>query len=396
MHRNKKSFWLAALWSLWFAAVAPLPAAADQAPQPVGPQLAAPAAVDSRQLDAYTIPPLPDWADRYAGTDLGADVRFFRMKKLMTDFGISRFEAVEVQNHYRDLTAAGTPGVQAFQKALAEVKAGNLGSGVSMAKLRSAPFIVVYDLDETLYQAFYKSGARGPAWRDFAFTSRGQESYVKLRPGWERAIQRVHELGGLVLLFTARSDDVAEAAIANWTLNGKNIRQVVDGVLSKSHLVLQEKSDGDPIVTPSKDLRIFDETLERVILIDDNPRRVVQHNRQRLVKKFQADIYLEAKNSAQPAGLVTASFERTLSVVVREIEESVAYARAHARPAAATAATAAATRPAAAAGVGFAGAYLPYTMLGQAAMEALMQSGLKPEAARQYIREHPSYVETDF
>lgn len=380
MYRNKHTLWFAALPYVLFAGLAgaPRPAAADSAP--VAAPVAAPVTANAaalRQLEAYTIPQLPDWADRYAGTDLGADVRFFRMKKLMTDFAMSRIEAVEVQNHYRDLTAAGTPGVQAFQRALAEVKAGHLGSGVSLAKLRSAPFIVVYDLDETLYQAFYKSGSRGPAWRDFAFMSRGQESYVKLRPGWERAIQRVHELGGLVVLFTARSDDVAEAAVASWSFGGKNIRQSVDGILSKSHLVMQEKSEGDPIVTPSKDLRIFDETLERVILVDDNPRRVVQHNRQRLVKKFQADQYLEARNTGQLTSPLVTSFERTLPVVVREIEESVKYMQTHA-------------------GVGFARAYLPYTLLGQAAMEALTQGGLKIEAARQYIREHPTYVETDF
>ncbi len=370
---------LLVLTAFWLIAVLPGKAVSDSS-SPQSQSLAAPstaASVDGRLLDAYTIPQLPDWADRYAHTDLNADVRFFRIQKLMTDFGYSRFEAVEVQNHYRDLTAAGISNVQAFARALFEVRAGHFGSGLSLDKLRRASFIVVYDLDETLYQTFYKSGSRGPAWRDFAYKSRGQDSYIKLRPGWEHALRRVRELGGLVLLFTARSDDIIESAMNQWTMDGKNIRQMVDGVFSKSHLVLQEKSDGEPVMVPSKDLRIFDETLQRVILVDDNPRRVLQHHRQRLIKKFQADSYLEVKNSATATSTLTASFEKSLPAVVLEIEESLAYVRAHA-------------------GVGFAHAYLPYTMLGQVALEALLQTGMQAAAARQYIREHPTYVDTDF
>jgi hypothetical protein len=351
----------------------------------VTPQLAPGAAAlanaeEDRELAPYTIPPPPEWGDRYAHTDLRSDVRFFRIKKLMTDFGWSRMAAVELQSHYRHLTGQGMSRRESWQKAVAEIKAGHMLSGVDLERLRSASFIVVYDLDETLYQAFYKSGGRGPAWRDLAFKSRDHEVYIKLRPGWERAIARVHELGGLVYLFTARSDDVAEAAAAVWSVGDKNIRQRVDGFLSKSHLVLQEKSDGDPIVTPSKDLRIFDESLERVILVDDNPRRVVQHNRQRLIKKFHADPYLEVKNGAASSPAATtlaASFEQTLPMVVSEIEESVGYVRAHP-------------------GTSFGRAYAPYTMTGKVALEALLKTGLSDEKARQYLRDNPTYIDEAF
>jgi hypothetical protein len=327
-------------------------------------------------LETYTIPPMLDWMDPYAKTDLGTDVRYFRIKKLMTDFKLSRFFAVELQNHYRHLTASGVAPLAAWEQSLAAAQAEKTLSGVDPVKLRAAPFIVIYDLDETLYQLSHKD-APGPRGRDFSYPSRGQQAFITLRPGWQRAITRVHELGGLVLFFTARSDDVAEGAAQKWSLGEKNIRQLVDGFFSKSHLVMQEKSDGDPIVMPSKDLRVFDESLERVILIDDNPRRVVQHNRQRLVKKFQADPYLAAKNSAPGTSPLTAAFEQTLSSVVTEIEESVAYTRSHP-------------------GTSFARAYAPYTMLGQVAMESLLKSGLAEAAARSYIRENPTYVDEAF
>lgn len=328
-------------------------------------------------LDAYTIPPLLDWMDAYAKTDLGTDVRYFRVKKLMKDFGLSRFFAVELQNHYRHLTASGVAPMDAWQQALDAARAGKTLSGADEQKLRSAPFIVIYDLDETLYQLSYKAAASGPRGRDFSYQSRNQQAFITLRPGWERAINRIHELGGLVLLFTARSDDVAEGAAQKWQLGGRNIRQVVDGFFSKSHLIMQEKSDGDPIATPSKDLRIFDESLERVILVDDNPRRVVQHSRQRLVKKFQADPYIAAKNSGSGATPATLAHEQALTMVVSEIEESLAYQKANP-------------------GTTFARAYAPYTMLGQVAMESLVKSGLALGAARKYIRENPAYVDEAF
>ena len=101
------------------------------------------------------------------------------LASLLTPFGISgpsrtdtaamkvdridldRMQAVELQSHYRHLTAQGISRREAWHKALAEIRAGHMLSGVDLSRLRSAPFIVVYDLDETLYQAFYKSGERG-------------------------------------------------------------------------------------------------------------------------------------------------------------------------------------------------------------------------------------------
>ena len=345
---------------------------------PVGNQLIAPAPRESAgiaQLAAYTIARPPEWTDKYVNSDPRADMRYFRMKKLMTDFGLSRFQAVELQNHYRDLTRIQVPQPQAFAEALAAVRAGRIGSGVDPQKLLSAPFIVVFDLDETLFQRSpsYQHGNRGPGWRDFSFQAHGEESFVKLRPGWEQAIRRVHELGGLVILFTASPDEIAEGVTSKWSSGTTNILKLVDGLLSKSHLVLQEKADGDPVVLPSKDLRTFDESLDRVIIIDDNPKLIIQHNRQRLVKKFQADQYLAAKLEGH--GL-TGPFEQTLPTVIKEIEESVQYMKAN--------------------HVQFGPAFLPYTLLGSVAMNALAQTGMEPAVARRYIRQNPGLVDEKF
>jgi len=326
-------------------------------------------------LDTYTIPLQPEWTDKYINSDPKADVRYFRMKKLMADFGLSRFQAVELQNHYRDLTRAGVSQLQAFHDALSAVRSFRAGSGIDAKRLEQAPFIVILDLDETLFQRspVYKSGSRGAGWADFSFPTNGDTAHVKLRPGWEQIIRRIHELQGMVILFTASPDDIAEGVASRWSSGGQNILSLVDGMMSKSHLILQEKGEGDPIVLPSKDLRVFDESLARVIIVDDNPKLVVQHNRQRLIKKFQADPYLVAKHGGP--GL-SAPFEQALPAVLHEIEESVTYMNAKK--------------------VAFGQAFLPYTMLGQLAMESLIQSGMKPEAARAYIRENPAFVDEKF
>lgn len=354
----------------WFSC-APL----QVAPRPpvVAPAEASPSI--SAELLAYTIPPQPEWTDKYLHSDPLADIRYFRIKKLMADFNLSRFAAIEVQNHYRDLTRQKVAPSQAFPAALAAVRAGRMGSGVDLAKLQAAPFIVVFDLDETLYQRSptYRSGGQGPKWRDFSIPTESGESFIKLRPGWEQALRRIRALGGMVILFTASPDMIAEAVVSNWRSGDTPILSLVDGLLSKSHLVLQEKSDGDPIVLPSKDLRAFDEKLERVIIVDDNPKLIVQHHRQRLVKKFQADPYLEAMLSGR--GLA-APFEQAMPVVVKEIEESLQYSRDNHIP--------------------FAPAYLPYTLLGSVMMEALIQSGMAPAAARTYIRQNPTLVDEKF
>lgn len=340
------------------------PAPSKSAPLPGSPDLA-----------AYTIPQTPEWTDKYINSDPQADVRYFRIKKLMTDFALSRFQAIELQNHYRDLTRVKTAPAQAFAEALAAVRAGRTGSGVDLEKLRTAPFIVVLDLDETLYQRSpsYRSGSTGLTWRDFSFQAGTEESFVKLRPGWEQAIRRLRALGGMVILFTASPDQIAEGVTSKWLAGGAPILTLVDGLLSKSHLVLQEKSDGDPIVLPSKDLRIFDESLERVIIVDDNPKLIVQHHRHRLIKKFQADPYLAAKLAGRgPA----APFEAGLPAIVNEIEESLQYGTQH--------------------HVALGPAYLPYTLLGSVAMEALIQGGMTPAAARLYIRQNPGFVDERF
>ena len=80
-------------------------------------------------VDTLSIPSLPEWTDRYAAGKKG-DVRFFNLTNMMAKFGISRLQAVELQNHYRDLTRADLTlaGADGLQQALDRVRKGDLES----------------------------------------------------------------------------------------------------------------------------------------------------------------------------------------------------------------------------------------------------------------------------
>ena len=75
----------------------------------------------------------------------------------MKRFDVDRLGAVEIQNTYRDLTRADIKkaGDAGLQEAVRMVKSGTLESGVDRAALKGARFIVVFDLDETLYDQYY-------------------------------------------------------------------------------------------------------------------------------------------------------------------------------------------------------------------------------------------------
>jgi hypothetical protein len=331
------------------------------------------------EIEALTVPPLPDWVDKYADLRKG-DVRFFNISRLMERFQLARHQAVELQNHYRDQLRA-TPSADplaAFNTALERVRRGKYESGLEVDRLAKARFIVVFDLDETLYDQSYPA-AVGASCHDLVIREGKPPSgrYVKLVPGWQQALERIHALGGAVVIFSANLDDTTLENLAGWKFGGVPLPEhpAIAGVLTNSHLVLQEKTEGvvpprrgQPVIEPSKDLRILDETLRRVIIVDDNPTRLFQFRNSRIFKKFEADV---ACTTSDPQ--LRRAFEGAMPAVVRELEESVQYMNAH--------------------GIDFADAYLPYTSLGQVTLRFLIDSGLERAQALEYIRRNPSAVD---
>jgi NLI interacting factor-like phosphatase len=346
------------------APTADCPAVKGAAP-PVSP---APAATSP--ADAVTLEERPGWTDKYAHVNVG-DMRFFDIDGVMQAHGLDRALAVEVQNHFRDLSRDGTGSPTAwFNTAVERAKAAKFEDRRDVAKLKSAPFIVVFDLDETLYDQYYPADV-GKTCHDLALPHKGKQRYVALAPGWAKAIRKVNELGGAVVIFSANTDTRTIENLAAWTLDDKPLTEhpAISGVLTNSHLVLQSKARGTPVVEPSKDLRIFDESLERVVIIDDNPTRLFQNRNARATYPFDAEAYCRAS----AGDMKRRATDGTLATIVEEIASADAY-RKNAK-------------------VPFATAYLPFTIAGRIAVEAAMAAGKSREQALTWVRRHPELVD---
>jgi hypothetical protein len=303
----------------------------------------------------------------------------------MQQYGLDRAQAVELQNHYRDLVLADPGGEPAlhFEAARTRAQRGEFEDRRDLARLKAAPFIIVFDLDETLYSQYYDPTVAATC-HDFEVIGEdGASRYVKLNPGWKTAIERVVGLGGAVVMFTANTDANGYQNAAVWMMDDHPILESdkISGFLTNAHLVQQEKSEGagaadprrgQPVQEPSKDLRIIDPSLRRVVLVDDNPARVFQHRNLRLFKKFDAHAYCTATDDA-----LKAAYAVSLDRVVDEIEDSARYMKAE--------------------GGDFVGAYLPFTMLGQVAVMFVQDTmGKSRKAAIAYVREHPDLVDETF
>ena len=323
-----------------------------------------------------TLAPRPDWADKYADPKL--DERFFDIDTLMKTYDLSRALAVELQNHYRDLMRAepARDAAQAYEEALKRVKAGTFEDDRKVDRLAKARFIVVFDLDETLYDQYIKDTKAAAKCIDFeAEYPGGKRRAIGLSPSWETAIRKIDQLGGAVVLFSANVDATCLTNARYWLLDGTPINEhpLIAGFLTNSHLVLQPKQSGDPVPEPSKDLRIVDPDLTRSIIVDDNPKRLFQFGNVRVVKKYKAEKYCrETDERARVA------YARQLDRVVQEIEESLAYMDTHPD-------------------ISFADAYRPYTVLGEVAVRWLRDRGARTEAeAIAEVRARPTLVDEDF
>ena len=359
------------------------PVARPRRTAPTRPPTTPPAATPTTDdpLAKWTIPARPAWTDRYADEVVG-DGRFFNMTALMADHGLSRALAVELQNHYRDLSRAEPNGdpVAHFEAALAKAKNEAYEGRRDAEKIAQATFVVVFDLDDTLYDQ--SLSAANVSCADVTIGHGEKQRRIKLTPGAGTALDRVAALGGAIVIFTAAPDERSLENLREWHFGGKPVpdHPAISGVLTNSHLVLQDKREGDgakdgkrgrPVIEPAKDMRIFDESLERVILVDDNPLRTFQPRNLRVVKKFDGDAYCSTTDAK-----LKKAFEQTLPEVVTEIEDSLRWATQNKAT--------------------FATAFLPYSQVGRIAVDFLRGAGMSERAAIVHVRTHPEIVDRDF
>lgn len=346
----------------------------------VPPKVAAEAA-------AWGLPPelliedLPLWANKYADSRADAGV-FFRISALMDAHDLRRDQAVEVQNQVRDALRA-TPDAdpaKVFARALEAVRDGASEAGLDREALDAARFIVVFDLDETLYDQYWHDPALADACADVAYDGPdGKPRRILRAPAWTTVFDTVRQAGGAIAVFSANVDELTLSNMAEWTWEDVPLTEHpdIEGILTNSYLVMQDKAEPpkpDPVPEPSKDLRIFDPALDKVILVDDNPTRVFQFGNLRATRKFHADGFC----AEDTPGPFRDALGGELAVVAWEIRDAVAWLDAHPD-------------------ASFARAYLPFTHIGRLAVDALVHSaGLPREAAIAYVRDHPETADTRF
>ena len=100
-----------------------------------------------------------------------------------------------------------------------------------------------------------------------------------------KSLEKLKGYQGL-LIFTAKEDLAAWDIIQRWRKKWPQTFRKLKGVFTRNYLTF-----GTHYNQPSKDLRIIDESLTHVFLIDDNESRVVQKNLNYRIPKFSADFY---------------------------------------------------------------------------------------------------------
>lgn len=337
-------------------------------------------AAETYSYEDFLVPPLPAWTDKYAGSGK-AFPGFFKLSALVKTLDITLLQAIELQNHFKDLTANDVIPQKAFETAIQLVRDNNFESKLVQKKLDAAPFIVAIDMDETLLQQYYSMWeCNKKKYYDYLVKFRdGSTRGVSMAPGWQKLLETIRGAGGLVIIYSANTDEVVWDILKIVQINNQSLADYADGVMTNNYLVLQGKWEwlpgyaikpSSPVSEPSKELKLLDRTLDRVIIIDDNPTRIIQNSRLRLPKKYQADLFYSSKAARK-------LYNTQLPAIAAEITESAQYAKANP--------------------VTFAIAYLPYTQLGKVAVEWLVDSKLYTEQqAIEFIRKNPEFVDKKF
>ncbi|HEY9839334.1 MAG TPA: NIF family HAD-type phosphatase, partial [Candidatus Obscuribacterales bacterium] len=315
----------------------------------------------------------------------------------MMQAGFTRLEAVEVQNQMKDLLEAmpeymaleradqgdelfarhDTLVLRALEAAIASVKdQKHFESGFSPEPLKPSDFYVAFDMDETLLTQWYESGTKGSAYRDLDGLPKDVilrpalvgPDYLSMTPGWEKAFLDLAAIPGCkgVIVFSAKEDSAAQAIIDRLKIQGKPLRGFLKGVFTRNFLV----RDNNKAEKLSKDLRIIDESLEHVVLVDDNPARIFasQVDNLREFPKYNPDAYYAARDAKDAARAKL--IEQLMPTVVGEIREAADYSRKHSLP--------------------FIKAYYPYSMGGQAELLMLMKQGYSMPKAIEFLRDKHS------
>jgi hypothetical protein len=255
-------------------------------------------------------------------TDPGFGGFYLDIEKTMAKYKISRMMAHEIQNQMRDELESLSNSFSIFHQApylkgaledavynVTVLK--NFESGYEPTNLKQGEFYVVLDLDETVLTQWYHNGAKdtnerrahlGVSIRDKALRTMNRETgenlsekfilngpaVVTFRPKVDEFLKGLEKISGYkgFFVFTAKEDLSAWDIVDRWKSKQPRLFRKLKGVFTRNYLTY-----GGPYKKPSKDLRIVDESLKHVFLVDDNESRVVQKDLNYRIPKFSADYY---------------------------------------------------------------------------------------------------------
>lgn len=345
----------------------------------------------------YILEPMPSWyEERFIRGHLDID-------KMLKD-GYTRPEAIEIQNQMKDILEADpyymklesegkttsllknkdTIVIKALEKAIKSVKENKyFESGYNPnEKLKDNEFYVVFDLDETLLVQWYKAGEKGKKYYDFTINTEDNilrptltsPKYISLNPGVQKMIKDLNAIPHCkgVIFFSAKLDQPMIEITENMKIDGKPVKSFLKGVYTRNHLV----RDQDPTKL-AKDLRMIDESLKQVIIVDDNPTRIPekQSKNTREITKYNPEEYLKAKIDNHDEKIVN-YYEKVLPIVVKEIKEADEYATKNK--------------------IKFVDAYYPYSLAAQAKILTLIKEGNSLNEAINILRKDKELFNTPF
>lgn len=346
-------------------------------------------------ISEYLLEPMPSWySERFTRGHLDVNK--------MIKNGYTRLEAIEIQNQMKDLLDNDSLYqdlennndtylmfknkdkyiLQALKTAIKSVKENKyIESGFKPEPLKEGEFYVVFDLDETLLVQWYEEGEKGEKFYDIKTNVQDNilrpilrsPTYVSLVPGFEKALKDISKIPGNkgIIFFSAKLDTATHPIIDKMRVDGKPIKSFLKGLFTRNHLVREQEPP-----KLSKDLRIIDESLKHVIIIDDNPTRIIDKQKKNLkeITKYNPDEYLKSKSTGNKN--VSDYFEKVLPTVVNEIRESAEYSQKNK--------------------ISFTEAYYPYTMEASAELLMLISQGFSHKDAIERIRKDSKLFEPKF
>jgi len=350
--------------------------------------------VSKVDISNYIYEPSPDYNEVFTNGFLKID--------LMMKNGFTRYEALEVQNQMRDMLNANPifkelelndkaiylfmnkdkMVLNALQTAIDNVKEKKIFEHKFVQEpLKNDEFYVAFDLDDTLLSQYYSLGQKGSNYYDYPLTEQDymikpvikSPKYITLTSNWEKALKDIAKIPNCkgIFVFTAKDDVSTNDIVDTVKIDGKPLRNFLKGVFARNHLYRENSP-----TKITKDMRLIDETLKHIILVDDNPTRIFEKQQENLKEfpKFNADVYYKAKEAKDKK--IVDYFDKLMPTMVNEIKESAEYAKKN--------------------NITFVEAYYPYSMKGEAEVLMLIGQGYSLKDANEFVRKNHKIFETPF